>query len=166
LEHNAPNFGISSLDTPPVARHLYYFRPGEESRMLARCQFGVNPEGRCGATFTYPIKGYPWRRNVIRSYAFDITPETRELLFDEVHRILVEFPAECLAEDALYSDTAERANGITRDRLTHTLCYTVGIFLKGGKPEDNYSIRESSPALLNSQLYKIVSALIAPYEKL
>ena len=39
--------------------------------MLARCQFGAK-EGRCGATLTYPIKGYPWRNNVVKSYEFKL----------------------------------------------------------------------------------------------
>lgn len=56
--------------------------------------------------------------------------------------------------------------GITRDRLAHKLCYTVGIFLGDGEREDYDSIRENSPALLNSQLYKTISSLIAPYEHL
>lgn len=48
----------------------FVFRPGEERRMLTRCQFGITEEG-CGATFTYPIKGMPWRRNVVKSFRFD-----------------------------------------------------------------------------------------------
>ena len=31
-----------------MSKHLYVFRPGEEIRMLARYQFGVEKDGRCG----------------------------------------------------------------------------------------------------------------------
>jgi hypothetical protein len=147
-------------------RHLYYFRPGEEARMLARCQFGVNVEGRCGADLTYPIKGYPWRHNVVKSYEFDLPKETSALLFAEVARIRAEHPAECLPPDQLWSDTSEKANGITRDRGTGRLCYTIGVFHSDGQPIEQFSMREDSPALLNSRLYQIISALIAPYEEL
>jgi hypothetical protein len=149
-----------------MRKHLFYFRPGEEARMLARCQFGINVEGGCGATFTYPMKGMPWRNNPMKSYEFHITDETKELLFKEVHRLLAEHPTECLAYDQLWSDSSEKANGITRDRLTGTLCHTIAIFPETGDPIVQYDIRENSKALVTSQLYLIISELIAPHEKL
>ena len=63
---------------------LFYFRPGEEARMLARLQFGLERNGKCGATMTYPIKGYPWRRNPVRSYEFHLTAAEASEFFDEV----------------------------------------------------------------------------------
>jgi len=147
-------------------RHLFYFRPGEEARMLARCQFSVGEDGRCGAILTYPIKGMPWRRNVVRSYEFCLPEETKALLFADVHRIRTEFPAECLSNEQLWSDSSEKANGITRDRATGTLCYSIAIYVEGGKPEESYALRENSKALLESVLYRTISALTTPYEKL
>ena len=81
----------------PMASQLLYFRPGEEARMLARCQFGIR-NGRCGATMTYPIKGYPWRNNPMKSYEFYVNPTTMELLFLEVPCIRREFPDQYLSE--------------------------------------------------------------------
>ncbi len=149
-----------------MTRHLFYFRPGEEARMLARCQFGIASDGRCGATLTYPIKGMPWRRNVRRTYEFNLPEETRSLLFAEIHRIRAEYPAECLSNEQLLSDRSEKANGITRDRATRTLCYSVAIYAEPGNPEESYALRETSKALSESALYRTISALIAPYEKL
>ena len=60
--------------------HLFYFMPGEEARMLARCQFGLSEDGNGGALITYPIKGCPWRRNVMRSFSFPFTKEQAELI--------------------------------------------------------------------------------------
>jgi hypothetical protein len=147
-----------------MGSQLLYFRPGEEARMLARCQFGIR-DGRCGATLTYPIKGYPWRNNVVKNYEFHIDPDTVDLLFSEVPRIRKECPDECLAADLLWNDTSEKANGITRDRSTKTLCYTINIVGEDGLPTEQYALRENSPALLNSELFKVISGLIAPYEK-
>jgi hypothetical protein len=148
-----------------MSKHLFYFRPGEEARMLARCQFGVNANGKCGATFTYPIKGYPWRRNVMRSYEFELSEETKALLFAEVRRIRVEHLEECLSNDQLWNDSSETANGITRDRNTGKLCYTIGIFRENHETDEWYALREDSKALVTSSLYKIISGLIEPHEK-
>jgi len=149
-----------------MTKQLFFFRPGEERRMLARCQFGLNEDGSCGATFTYPIKGYPWRRNVMKSYGFSIDEETKKLLFSEVHRLKREFPDECLSNDQLWNDSSEKANGITRDRKTNTLCYTIGIMVEYGESEEYYAMREDSKALLGSHLFKVISKLIQPYESI
>ncbi len=134
--------------------------------MLARCQFGMPEEGGCGATLTYPIKGYPWRNNVVKSYLFDISDATRVLLFAEVYRIRSQYPQACLSHDQVWSDSTEKANGITRDRAEGVLCYTVGIFVAGGEPEVYYSFREDAEALQTSALFQVISALIAPFEQL
>ncbi len=149
-----------------MSRHLYYFRPGEEARMLARCQFGLTEDGRCGACLTYPLKGLPWRRNVMKGFKFDLDAETVGLLFSEVSRIKREHPGECLSIDDMWNDTSEKANGISRDRKSGTLCYTIGVLRVAAPPDDYYSLREDSKALLNSNLYKIISNLITPHEKL
>jgi hypothetical protein len=145
-------------------KQLLYFRPGEEARMLARCQFGAK-DGRCGATLTYPIRGYPWRNNVMKSYQFNLDQTAIDALFADVHRIRKEYPDECLAHDELFNDASEKANGITRDRSTGTLCYSISIFLDHA-PEEQFSLREDSPALLQSTLFQVISSLIAPYETL
>jgi hypothetical protein len=148
-----------------MGSQLLYFRPGEESRLLARCQFGIR-DGRCGATLTYPIKGYPWRNNVVKSYEFQLDPATVDLLFTEVPRIRKEYPDQCLTEDQLWSDASEKANGITRDRETGTLCYTIHVVAENGTPAEQYALREDSIALLSSALFGVISSLIAPYETL
>lgn len=149
-----------------MTRHLFYFRPGEEARMLARCQFGLLPDGKGGATLTYPIKGMPWRRNIMKSYAFHRSEEEASLLFADVHRIRAEFPEECLPIEQLWSDSSEKANAITRDRKTGVICYSIAIYSEGGNPEESYALRENSEALLESALHRTISGLIAPYEKL
>jgi len=149
-----------------MSRHLFVFRPGEEARLLARCQFGASVDGRCGAFLTYPIKGYPWRRNPRKSVESQLTPNDTELLFAEPSRILAQYPEHCLPNEALWSDSSEKANSITRDRATNTLCWTVGVMAEHAKSEAYFALRENSPALTNSALYRHVMALIAPYEQL
>jgi hypothetical protein len=133
--------------------------------MLARCQFGCDADsGSCGATLTYPIKGYPWRRNVVKHFSFEIDDEAKDRLFNDVSRIRLNHAVDCLATDDLWSDFSEKANSISRDRVTGTLCYTIGIYFGDGTTTDSYSLRENSEALLTSVLYKTVARLIAPYE--
>lgn len=148
-------------------KYLFFFRPGEESRMLARCQFTLNMNGACSAIMTYPIKGNPWRRNICRHYNFTLDEETTTLLFSEFFRIWRDFPGECIPNNQTWSDTSEEVNNITRDRKSNTLCYSIGIYSEDtGDWEEYFWIRENSEVLLNSELYKIISDLITPYEKL
>jgi hypothetical protein len=110
-----------------MPKRLFYFRPGEEARMLARCQFHMDVTGACGATLTYPNKGYPWRRNIVKHFEFQLGEEEARHLFAEVRLLKAEHPAECLANRQLWNDASEKANGITRDRSTGRVCHTIGI---------------------------------------
>jgi hypothetical protein len=145
---------------------FFFFRPGEEARMLARCQFSVDEAGQCGAMFTYSIPGYPWRRNVMKSFGFELSEADRALLFREVTRLREEHPAECLSNHQLWSDTSEKGNGITRDKISGTLCVTIGIFVTPGETREYFSMREDSEALLSSPMYRIIKQLINPHERL
>ena len=151
---------------PGVAKDLYFSRPGEEARMLARCQFRIDKLGNCTATFTYPKKGLSWRRNTIKTYAFDLDEPLRAVLFNEVERLRRDAPDECLGDAMLWSDTSEIANAITRDRKSGKLCVEIAVVKQGGEVTQRYSMREDSPALLSSILYKTISSLIQPYEKI
>ncbi|BDS07407.1 hypothetical protein NT6N_24470 [Oceaniferula spumae] len=146
-----------------MSEHLHYFRPGEEARMLARCQFGLDRSGNGGATLTYPIQGYPWRRNPTRGYEIELSSEETDALFAEVFRLPEISPAECLTDD-LWSDSSEVANGITRDVKTNTLCHTLGVYSASGDNLVYFSMKEDSTVLLSSKIYKVVHHLIAPYE--
>ena len=64
----------------------------------------------------------------------------------------------------LWSDTAEIANAITRDRKSGKMCVEIAIIGQGGALADRYSMREDSPAFVASALYRTVFALIRPYE--
>lgn len=149
-----------------MSKHLFYFRPGEEARMLARCQFGGAIGRGFGATFTYPIQGHPWRNNIRKSYELVLNEENQKLLFSEVKRLKLQHPIECLDSDQVWSDSSEKANGITRDREHNELCYTIGIMLEDHEPEEYYHIRENSEPFIKSELYNIISEFLSPYEQL
>jgi hypothetical protein len=142
---------------------LVIFRPGETARRLPRWQFGLFRSGRCGATLTYPIPDFPWRHNVQESFEATVDSFTVSRVFEEVEAMPSLFRTECLEHDNLWSDMSEKANGITRDKATNTLCFTFMIPSAPGLFRCNYAMREDSPALLESITYRLVSGLIAPY---
>ena len=150
-----------------MAKTFQYFRPGKERRMMARCQFGLEITGKCSAIMTYPIRGYPWRRNPMRTLSFEVGEDVALKIFSEVIDIQANFPNECLENNVLWSDITEKANGITRDQKTNTLCHTISI---NDDTWDNkicgYSLRETSDCLKSSLFYDTISNLIAPYERL
>jgi hypothetical protein len=145
---------------------LMYFRPGDGSRMIARCQFGVHLTGRCGATLTYPIPGQPWRRNPSRSYEFGIETDLISQLFLEVSTMPSSFPLHCLSDDKLWSDHSEKANAITRDTQTDTPCITIGLYDEHGRHSTYFSMLESSEVLSASLIQRTVLRLVSPYEHL
>lgn len=151
----------------PVSLRLQYFRPGEEARMIARCQFGIEEDGRCGAIMTYPIQGYPWRRNPMRMYEFRIDAECAARIFDEVMHLPANHLDHCLDDSVLWSDHAEKgANAITRDDKTDTPCHTIAIYNDLGEHPVYFSMREDSDVLHDSEFYRTIMGLIAPYEAL
>ena len=135
--------------------------------MLARLHFGCDEGGKCGATLTYPIQGMPWRRNIIKSFEFDVGAEAAEQLFSEVTRLRMEHPRECLTNvNKLWNDTSEKGNGIARDRRSGTSCWSIVIARDDGGFDEQYFIKENSDALLNPALYRVVTDLVAEHERL
>jgi hypothetical protein len=149
-----------------MSGYLNYFRPGEEARMLARCNFRLEPNGKCVVWMNYPIKGYPWRHNPIRIYEFYLTPTEALELFDEVKNMQARFPKDCLDDSVLWSDQSEKANGITRHMKTGKLCHKLAVYQATGEAVVYFSMEEDSEALCSSRLYTAVTKLIAPLETL
>ncbi|MCX6928214.1 MAG: hypothetical protein NT154_34140 [Verrucomicrobia bacterium] len=115
---------------------------------------------------TYPINGYPWRRNPVRTYKFHVRLEEAHALFDEVATMPERYPNECLKDDVLWSDQSEKANGITRHKKNGKLCHTLAIYRGPGEAVVYFSMQEDSPALCSSSLYRRVVGLIAPDERI
>lgn len=134
--------------------------------MLARCQLDIDKHGRCVATFTYPMRSMPWRRNVMKSHTLPSHSDIKNRLLVEVQRLRRDAPSECLGERLLWSDTAEIGNTITRDRKAGKLCVRIAIIGEGGELVEDFWMREDSPALVTSVLHRTITEMIGPYEKL
>lgn len=142
---------------------LMYFRSGDKSKMLARFQFGFK-DCQAGVLLTYPLPNYTWRHAVYKSHTFSLSIGLQKKLFQEVIDIRKNYPIECLDTDNLYNDASEQTNGITRDRKSHTACYSIVLIEDDGSFVDYYSLKDESRALLNSLLFNTVKASLAPYE--
>jgi hypothetical protein len=75
---------------------------------------------------------------------------------------LDEFPNDCLLHDDLWADASEKANSITRDRKTNSLCMTIGLWEKH-VALFYYALPETSPILKGSKFYQIISKALEPY---
>jgi len=152
--------GVVKPEDYPPGKHLYFFWPGEASRNWPRVQFGLKEDGHYGAGLTIPQSGLTWRYAKNRSIQDLLGKADSKALFDEVASFPQKHPKACLNHDMLWADSSEKANSITRDSLTNTPCITIGI-LDRGVWQCYYSLRETDPVLLQSNLYRLVKKLVA-----
>ena len=152
--------GVRKPEDYPPGKHLHVFHPGVAVRNQPRWQFDLRDEGRGGVLLTYPGPGMKWRhtRNVHQEVHLDA--ETMRLLIAEAEALPARYPKDCFLHGELWADMAEPGNAITRDRLTNTLCLTLGV-VERGQQILNYSLAETSPALTESPLFKIIGEWIA-----
>jgi hypothetical protein len=141
-------------------KSLSIFRPGEAARNLPRWQFKMDEDGHCGAYVSIPIPGISWRHTRTRTLEWYLDPEAASALIDEALSLPIRFPQDCLANDRLWSDSSEPANGITRDRETDALCLTFSVFERGQRLT-YYALKENSAALLGSGLHRDIELHIA-----
>jgi hypothetical protein len=154
--------GTSKPNDYPAGKHLYFFWPGEASRNRPRVQFGLEEDGRCGATLTIPQQGLTWRYATNRSIEHQLSKADSSRLFDEAAALPQEYPRSCLSNDSLWADSSEKANSVTRDSLTNTTCIMIGISERGIW-QCYYSLRETDPVFLQLKLYGLVRKLVAKY---
>lgn len=147
----------------PPGRHLMVFHPGEQARNLARWQFGISEGHSVGGAFiTFPVPGATWRHARRKSVELPLGGHQVQELFQSVQSTLADHPTECLRNDQMWADPSEKASSVTRDQATDTLCVTVHIQERGAVVLD-YGLPETSPVLLNSRFYKIISAALEPH---
>jgi len=110
----------------------------------------------------FPIPGTTWRYTRHREFSLQIDPAAAAALFQRAIALPLQFPSECLKGAELWADSSERANSITRDRESNSLCLTIGVWERG-QSKTYYSMPENSRALLDSELYRGISSLLKPH---
>ncbi len=146
----------------PGGTSLLVFHPGEAARNLARWQFHLDENGRCGVALDFPIPGMTWRHTRRKAASVQTDPAAASTLFESAINLPDQFPAECLRTEQLWADKAEPANSITRDQRSNSLCLTISVW-EPWQQRMYYSVSETSPALLGSELYRVISSLLEPY---
>ena len=147
-------------------RYLFFFRPGVESRNLARVKVGIRPDA-CWAQITYPIPNSPWRPELAVSIQPHVVRcETLDLLFAEAERIRRDHPSECLLDEQICIDYSEVGNEIHRDRASGILCFKLSLWGHDGRKESQFWLREDSDVACASPLLQTITAWVAPWEKL
>jgi len=155
--------GVVHPENYPPGKHLLVFRPGEAARSLARWQFGLREgDSVAGVQITYPVPGATWRYARPKSFELNLGPEKVDEILESAQSTFTDNPTTCLRNEQMWADASEKANCITRDRATDTLCVTVCVFERGVAVV-NYGLPETSPVLLNSMFYQVISAAIAPH---
>jgi hypothetical protein len=153
--------GTTRPEDFPPGRHVVIYHPGEASRNLPRWQFGLSEDGNCGAGLKYSIPGMTWRHTRHKEFRAKVEQTIAEAVLNEAETLPARFPKECLSTDELWADSSEQANSITRDRETDTLCLTIDLWEQG--QHNYYRMREDSPALKESELYRTIMSLLHPY---
>jgi hypothetical protein len=140
----------------PPGKQLVVFHPGEAARNMPRWQFGLIENESAGASIAFPIPGQTWRYVRQKNVEFQFEPIELAQILESVQETFNQHQSDCLTNDDLWADASEKANSITRDRHTNSLCVTFTIWEKGQILLD-YSLPESSPILLNSLFYRAIS---------
>jgi FKBP-type peptidyl-prolyl cis-trans isomerase FkpA len=148
-------------DYPP-GRHLLVFHPGEAARNLPRWQFHLEEDGRGGAAIDFPIPGMTWRHTRRRAVNIQMDQAEAAALFQSAITLPSLFPAECLTTEELWADATEPANSITRDSRTNSRCITITVSERG-QNKSHYAMSERSRALLDSELYRVITSLLQPH---
>ena len=164
--------GAWTPDDRQPGRQLSVDRSGEAAYSLPRWQFGLNEDGECSLSITQPVAGAItgedgtgsnlWRHARHRGFRARWDPETTANLLEAAFTIPVGFPQECLEPDELWSDMAERGNGITRDRKTNSRCVTI-LVSERGQDLSHYAVPETSQAWLTSPLCAAITRLLGEH---
>jgi len=152
--------GARTPEDYPPGKHLFVFHPGEAARNLPRWQFGLDEDGRCGVIVTRPMPGTHWRHAPVSHAEARLDTTAAQRLIEETMRLPQASPNDCLSEDDLWADMAERGNVITREKRNNALCLTLGVSERG-QWLAYFSVAEASPPLLESLLLKIIDGLVS-----
>ncbi len=146
----------------PPGKQLMVFHPGEQVTDSARWQFVVREgESVAGVAITRPPAGTTWRYGRTKGFEVKLSDQQIREVFESVRSTLANHPTACLRNEQMWADPSEKANSVTRDRATNTLCVTIYIYERGAAVLD-YGLPETSPVLLNSRFYQIILSAIEP----
>ena len=153
--------GVTKPEDFPPGKQLFIFRPGEVARNLAQLQLRVHEDGRTRGFAMFPVPGGTWRDARLKHFSTEIAAIEALAFIESALNFPKQFPNDALPHEQLWADASEKANSITRDRHTDTLCVTVSVYERG-QPLCYFAVPESSPALSIAPFYSTLMERFAP----
>lgn len=152
--------GVVKPEDYPPGRQVIVGWLGDLHHGVAKWQFGVDDDGRCGAMVQIPVPGMKWRHSRPKSVQMTLAPERAVALIDGALALPRRYPAECLIHDQVCVDHSGHDGGVHRVRETGTLCYGVTI-VERGQVIGSYFLAEDSQAWRTWEVKTVIDELVA-----
>ena len=153
--------GVVKPEDYPPGRQLIVGWLGDLEHGVAKWQFGLHDDGRCGAMVWVPVPGLKWRHSRPKNVEQHMTADRATTLVQTMIDLPERFPGECLSTDEVCVDHSGHNGGVHRVRKTDVLCYAITVWERG-QTTHSYYLAETSPAWQESELCGVVEMLIAP----
>lgn len=153
--------GVVKPEDYPPGRQLIIGWQGDLANGVAKWQFGLHDDGRCGAMVYVPIPGCKWRHVKPKINDKPIDPAKAATFIEEAVTWPTRTPDACLPSDAIYVDHSENDGGVHRCRQNDELCLTFTIYERG-QILAYYSMQERSEAWRSSSFHELVHAVVDP----
>jgi hypothetical protein len=153
--------GVVKPEDYPPGLKLIVGNTGDIKSNIAKWQFGLDEDGRCGAFVTVPIPGMKWRHSRMKNVESRMDAEDASAVFKQLMDLPVRFPEQCFPSEGVYVDHSGHDGGTHRLRCNDELCLAVTIW-ESGQVRATYFVTEESPAWQSSILPEFIRKLIKP----
>ncbi len=153
--------GVVKPEDYPPGRQLIVGWLGDFANGIAKWQFGLHDDGRCGAMVWVPIPGLKWRHSRPKHVETKLTAERATALIENMTTLPQRYPKDCLSTDQVCVDHAGHDGGVHRDRQTDALCMAVSVWERG-QFTSSYYIAEECAAWRESGICGVIRDLVAP----
>ena len=89
--------GVVKPEDYPPGLKLQIGNRGDLKTNIARWQFGLDEDGRCGIWLTVPIQSMKWRHSRMKYVESRMEPEDASTLFKQLMDLPARFPGQCLS---------------------------------------------------------------------
>lgn len=153
--------GVVKPEDYPPGRHLVVGWLGDLQQGVAKWQFGLHDDGRCGAMVWVPVPGLKWRHSRPKNAEQHMTAERATALIQTMIDLPGTYPGQCLSTDEVYVDHSGHDGGVHRARKTDVLCYAVTVWERG-QTTHLYYLAETGLAWQESEIRGVIKELIPP----
>ena len=156
--------GVVKPEDYPPGRQLIVGWLGDLANGVAKWQFGLHGDGRCGAMIWVPIPGLKWRHSRPKTAETQLTAEHAAALIESMAALPQRCPNDCLSDAQVCVDHTGHDGGVHRDRQTGALCIAVTVWERG-QFTSSYYMAEECAAWRGSGIYGIIRDLLVQVVK-